>query len=603
MPGRTLRHLTLVLAVAALSLPAVDARAAKKASSDETALTVATRDWKALSADLRRRQLRDRWDKVIGRIEKIGRSKAAVSVRALALMRAGGATEEMSTISHRRKDVLRAEGLYLDAAKLKTGISGEALAAAALIEQERLGQPDKARATRARAKGLARNEPSTARPPRNESNEPAVLQAATDAWKRLEDDGSRRKLREPWLAVVARLEAAGEALAPEQAGALGYFRAAQAAEKLYAESRLKADLRRAISLYETLAARCPKSTLADDALVAAAAHARKTLRDPESARRLLTQAVALGGDRAADARAQLAALPPAPKEPEDPETPLQIVAALEAHADRNQDVEAPGPLVHNATAPELKRLHRTVMADTSVSLSEQAGLKVHRIIVDAGHGGHDFGATGPTGVHEKDVTLAIATKLASSLKTRGFEVVLTREEDAYVALEERTSIANKERGDLFISIHANAHPSRKQAGVETYALNVSSNRFAMRLAARENATSTRSISDLQYLIADLATRANTVDSARLAEYVQRSIISGASKVAARPKDHGVKQALFFVLLGTRMPAVLVETAFISNPAEEKRLASAAYQSVLAESIAKGVDQFVARRQQLASSER
>lgn len=238
-------------------------------------------------------------------------------------------------------------------------------------------------------------------------------------------------------------------------------------------------------------------------------------------------------------------------------------------------------------------------ADTAVPLSVQVGLKVKRVIIDAGHGGHDTGAIGPNGVKEKDITLAIAKMLEKNLKKQGFEVLMTRTDDRFVALEERTRFANRRRGDLFVSIHCNAHPSRKMRGIETYTLNVTSDKYAIRLAARENASSEKTLSDLQFILADLATKANTTDSQRLARAVQSSLVASHARDKNKPRDLGVKQALFYVLLGARMPAILVETAFLSNPIDEKRLNTAEYQQRLADAIGRGIARFVGERNELA----
>jgi N-acetylmuramoyl-L-alanine amidase len=237
--------------------------------------------------------------------------------------------------------------------------------------------------------------------------------------------------------------------------------------------------------------------------------------------------------------------------------------------------------------------------DAELSLAQQLGLKVKRVVVDAGHGGHDTGAIGKKGTREKDVSLAIAKKLAEKLEAMGLEVVLTRDDDTFVRLEDRTRIANREKGDLFISVHCNAAPSPKLRGVETYTLNTSSNRYAIRLAARENATTERGVGDLQYILADLATKANTGESTRLAERVQRTVVSNLSASYKNVKNLGHKEALFFVLLGARMPAVLVETSFLSNEEEEARLADGEYQEKLAGSIAEGVQGFLEDRGRVA----
>jgi N-acetylmuramoyl-L-alanine amidase len=219
---------------------------------------------------------------------------------------------------------------------------------------------------------------------------------------------------------------------------------------------------------------------------------------------------------------------------------------------------------------------------------------IRRVVVDAGHGGHDPGAIGPRRVREKDVTLAMARRLAKKLRAAGFEVVLTRKDDRYLALEERTAIANTARGDLFVSIHANAHPRRNRAGVETYFLNVTDDRYAARLAARENGADLDEAgqgTELLRILSDLDAKASAGSSRRLAQLVQREITRSVRSEIGGVRDLGVKSALFYVLLGARMPAVLVETGFISNRAEERRLASPRYQDEVAASIARAVTAF------------
>ncbi|HEY1907493.1 MAG TPA: N-acetylmuramoyl-L-alanine amidase [Myxococcaceae bacterium] len=238
---------------------------------------------------------------------------------------------------------------------------------------------------------------------------------------------------------------------------------------------------------------------------------------------------------------------------------------------------------------------------SDVTLAEQLGLKVRRVIIDPGHGGHDTGTIGADGTKEKDVALAIARKLRTVLTEQGLEVVLTRETDRFVRLEERTRLANVGRGDLFISVHCNSLPQRHIRGIETYTLNLASDRFAIRLAARENATSEKGMSDLQFLLADLATRANTEESARLATQVQSGLVSALRSKDAKIRDLGTKEALFYVLLGTKMPAILVETGFLSNPEEEKRLSSPGYQEEVARAIASGVQGFLGNRDRLAKA--
>jgi N-acetylmuramoyl-L-alanine amidase len=223
---------------------------------------------------------------------------------------------------------------------------------------------------------------------------------------------------------------------------------------------------------------------------------------------------------------------------------------------------------------------------------------IRRIVVDAGHGGYDPGAIGPSGVREKDVTLAMSRKLAQRLKQAGFEVVMTRSDDRYVALEERTAIANASKGDLFVSIHANANPRRSLAGVETWILNVADDRYANRLAARENGVDPDDESgalDARRILTDLDARSSTDASRRLAQQVQKEITGSVRERVGEVQDLGVKSALFYVLVGARMPAVLVETAFISNRREEQRLSSARYQDEVAAAVARAVVGFASQQ--------
>ncbi len=236
------------------------------------------------------------------------------------------------------------------------------------------------------------------------------------------------------------------------------------------------------------------------------------------------------------------------------------------------------------------------------SLSMLAGLKIRRVAVDAGHGGSDPGAIGPTRALEKDITLDIAKRLVKLLredKSLGLkEVFLTRSRDRFVPLERRTAIANKKKADLFISIHCNAHRNRKFRGVETFYLDLTNDRYSIKLAARENATSEKTISDLQFILADLALKSHVDDSIALGRSIQKALVGTLRRKYKKVKDHHIKPALFYVLIGARMPSVLVETSFISNPMEEKRLKSKQYRQRVAEGIHTGVKNFIKSREKL-----
>jgi N-acetylmuramoyl-L-alanine amidase len=229
---------------------------------------------------------------------------------------------------------------------------------------------------------------------------------------------------------------------------------------------------------------------------------------------------------------------------------------------------------------------------------------VRRIVVDAGHGGHDPGAIGRRGLQEKDVTLDIARKVAKELKEAGFDVIMTRSSDRFLQLEERTALANTSRGDLFVSIHANANPRRNRSGIETYVLNVTDDRYATRLAARENgANLDEDGADdvVKRIRADFDAVASTGSSRKLAELVQKELCRAVRSRFGDVHDLGVKSALFYVLLGAQMPAVLVETGFISNRSEEQRLASPEYRTEVARAVGRAVRAFVGPDERVAAA--
>jgi N-acetylmuramoyl-L-alanine amidase len=228
------------------------------------------------------------------------------------------------------------------------------------------------------------------------------------------------------------------------------------------------------------------------------------------------------------------------------------------------------------------------------ALAKQLALGVRRIVIDPGHGGRDYGAPGYVkGVHEKKVVLELARRLGRKIrKELGCEVIMTRNSDRTLTLEERTAIANTKNADLFISIHTNAVRDRRAYGIETFFLNLATDNDAILVAARENATSTKNISDLETILSDLMQNAKINESSRLAVYVQKSMYRRLRKHYNRIRSKGVKQAPFYVLLGAQMPAILIETSFISNPRECKRLNSASYQNRMSEAIVQGIKKYI-----------
>lgn len=219
--------------------------------------------------------------------------------------------------------------------------------------------------------------------------------------------------------------------------------------------------------------------------------------------------------------------------------------------------------------------------------------KIRRIVIDPGHGGHDPGAVGPSGIQEKDVVLAIGLRLKELFREElGVDVVMTRSTDVFIPLEERTAIANKVGADLFLSVHANAAPNRAAAGIETYYLNLAKTDKVAQLAAKENGTTLEKVSVLQAILFDLMANYKLNDSAHLADEVQKSLYKKIRTRYSDVKNLGVKQGPFYVLVGASMPSILVETAFLSNAAEELRLKDPVYQEMAAIGIMEGVRSYI-----------
>ena len=239
------------------------------------------------------------------------------------------------------------------------------------------------------------------------------------------------------------------------------------------------------------------------------------------------------------------------------------------------------------------KLEDAVAEKKSRSARKQTISKIRRIVIDPGHGGHDPGAVGPSGIQEKDVVLAIGLRLKELFREElGVDVVMTRSTDVFIPLEERTAIANKVGADLFLSVHANAAPNRAAAGIETYYLNLAKTDKVAQLAAKENGTTLEKVSVLQAILFDLMANYKLNDSAHLADEVQKSLYKKIRTRYSDVKNLGVKQGPFYVLVGASMPSILVETAFLSNAAEESRLKDPAYQEMAAIGIMEGVRSYI-----------
>ncbi len=226
-------------------------------------------------------------------------------------------------------------------------------------------------------------------------------------------------------------------------------------------------------------------------------------------------------------------------------------------------------------------------ADGQRSLARALGLKIGRVVIDAGHGGHDSGTLGAGGIEEKDVVLDVALRLGKLLHDKlGVEVIYTRSDDTFIPLETRTAIANKAQADLFISIHANSSSDDSARGVETYYLNFTSDPTALEVAARENAVSQSSVYQLSDLVKKIAMKDKIDESRELAQDVDSSLYAGLQHGNTGLKNRGIKKAPFVVLIGANMPSILTEISFVTNPRDAAQLETSDYRERVAESIYK-----------------
>jgi N-acetylmuramoyl-L-alanine amidase len=241
-------------------------------------------------------------------------------------------------------------------------------------------------------------------------------------------------------------------------------------------------------------------------------------------------------------------------------------------------------------APDVREAAPTASGDRS--LIRALGLKIGKIVIDPGHGGHDTGTIGPKGLEEKDLVLDVGRRLGKLLQARlGADVVYTRKDDTFIPLETRTSIANQEQADLFVSIHANSSHDPEARGVETYYLNFTSSAEALDVAARENAASDKSIHELQDLVKKIALKEKIEESREFASNVQRALHIGLAAKSPGLRDRGVKKAPFVVLIGANMPSILAEISFVSNPGDERRLRTPEYRQRIAESLYRGISKY------------
>lgn len=262
-----------------------------------------------------------------------------------------------------------------------------------------------------------------------------------------------------------------------------------------------------------------------------------------------------------------------------------------AEAASQSETPAPKPVSSPALAGP-KPLPATADANGKRSLTRVLGLKLGRVVIDAGHGGHDEGTRGPGGLLEKDLVLDVALRLGALVEQRlGAEVVYTRSTDVFVPLEERTAIANRAEADLFLSIHANSSPLKSISGSEVYYLSFATSKEAMDLAARENASTNKPIHELQDLLKKIALNEKVTESQDFASRVQSELYVAWKRMSGTSKNRGVKKAPFVVLIGAHMPSVLAEVGFVTNPHDEALLKKGEQRQRLAEALYRGVNAY------------
>jgi N-acetylmuramoyl-L-alanine amidase len=314
------------------------------------------------------------------------------------------------------------------------------------------------------------------------------------------------------------------------------------------------------------------------------AAAKPRITAPETTATMVDSPVAAAGAIAAPARAA------AGNAVMVEDTAEVVPAAKPTAAPKNSSLVAASP--KTKTKPDLVQPTSTPQPtrDGQSTLTRALGLKISRIVIDAGHGGHDTGTLGPTGLMEKDLCLDVALRLGKIIQQKlpGADIVYTRSDDTFIPLEDRTRIANDAKADLFVSIHANSSPDHAARGVETYYLNLKGSPESMEVAARENAASDHGVHDLSDLVKAITRTEKIDESKELAEDVQDSLTKRMQRTAKPVKDRGVRKAPFVVLIGADMPSILTEISFLSNPADEQLLKKPEHRQRVAEGVYAGV---------------
>ncbi|MBI4367286.1 MAG: N-acetylmuramoyl-L-alanine amidase [Deltaproteobacteria bacterium] len=378
----------------------------------------------------------------------------------------------------------------------------------------------------------------------------AAYQSARACYYDLKKHPERRKMRESWEGCMRQFLVVARDYPQSDRGADALFTVGKMYEELYAASRNVEDMRFAVDRYQQFAKGHKTHRLADDALYRIGRIRADVFKQQRQAKAIMRRLVRWY-----------------------PESDMTIEAK-----------KFLGMAVRNAPV-------RTPPADKAAPPDAAKKGEPFTIVIDPGHGGKDAGAIGPTGAREKDVTLAISKRLAAILRQAGYAVALTRTADIFLTLDERNTVANRRKADLFLSIHANASTAKTQHGVQTYYLNNATDDAARRLADRENRAAGKSTNEVATIVSTMLQNAMTDASRELAKAVHGAVVDQLGKRFSSVNDQGVRTALFYVLVGAKSPSILVETAYISHPQEEKRLKDPHFQTALAKAIASGVRQF------------
>jgi N-acetylmuramoyl-L-alanine amidase len=253
-----------------------------------------------------------------------------------------------------------------------------------------------------------------------------------------------------------------------------------------------------------------------------------------------------------------------------------------------------GEAAVSSAGPDVVPPPPEIKGEDQYSVVRQLGLGVHKIMIDPGHGGKDPGTfNAKLGLFEKIITLDIARRLKHIFKQNSdYEIILTREDDRYISLEERTAIANSKKSDLFISIHVNSAPKKDTSGIETFFLSFSSDPWSMSVAAQENAIGQKSIGEMKLIVEQIVKNAKISESKILSQCIQVQLVQQLQKKYDKIQNLGVKKAPFYVLVGARMPSALVETSFLSNTQEALRLKTSTYRDHIANGLYYGIISYI-----------